>query len=301
MRIRFFSFIGIRGLDGWQKDLPRAKDVDLIVAHGRFGRGKTTFLDTLAAAKEKVGDYGPPDGRWDTLPTASGGSAKVRIDWETSDTERARAGSGDLLLSAESILGRAPVTPEYPRLLRALLSQRGDAERGSVHYFHDTRDLAGPLSFGAEDTAANERLTTRNTKFSDFYDFLDQPQFAHVRTLAAQRFSELFPQLELVGLRRQGISFVPLLRHRETGVERTYGSLSTSERNGFLAALYTAKSPITDSVFLLDTPELGFGEDGAPELVRALLRWTSRTQIIVATSSAAVRAMPEVGHVVELG
>lgn len=301
MRIRFFSFIGVRGLDGWQKDLPRARDLDLIVVHGRFGRGKTSFLDTLAAAKEKVGDYGTPDARWDSLPAESGGSAKVRIDWETSDSERSRAGSGDVLFSAESILGRAPVTPDYPRLLRALLSQRGDGERGSIHYFHDTRDLAGPLSFGADEAAVNERLTTRNTKFSDFYDILDQPQFAPVRTLAAQRFSELFPQLEIVGLRRQGISFVPYLRNRETGAERTYSSLSTSERNGFLAALYTAKSPIVDSVFLIDTPELGFGEDGAPELVRALLRWTSRTQIIVATSSAAVRTMPEVAHVVELG
>ncbi len=301
MRIRFFSFMGIRGLDGRQQDLPRSRDLDLVVVHARFARGKTTFLDTLAAAKEKVGDYGTPDARWDMLPAESGGSAKVRLDWETSEAERARAGSGDLLLSAESILGKATIAPEHPRLLRALLSQRGDAERGSVHYFHDTRDLAGPLSFGAEDTAASERLTVRNTKFSDFYEVLDQPQYAHVRALAAQRMSELFPALEIVGLRRHGISFAPILRHRETGAERTYASLSSSERQGFLAALYTAKAAINDSVFLLDAPENGFGEDGAPELVRALLRWTTRTQIIVATSSNAVRSMPEVAHVVELG
>jgi hypothetical protein len=300
MRIRYFSFLGIRGLDGQQKDLPRSTDLDLIVVHGGFARGKTTFLDTIAAAKESIADYGSPDARWDTLvgPT---GSAKVRIDWEPSDDERSRAGSGETLIGSEAILGKALVPPEHPKLLMALLSQRGDAERGSVHYLHDTRDLVGPVSFGAAETSASERLTTRNTKFSDFYDVLDQSQFSAVRLLAAQRFSELFPDLEVTGLRRSGISFTPALRNRRTGDERTYNTLSSSERHAFIMSLYTAKSPIVDSVLMVDAPELGFGDDGAVELVRALLRWTTRTQVIVATASAAVRSMTEAAHVVELG
>lgn len=301
MRIRFLSFMGIRGLDGLQRDLPRATDLDLIVVHGGFARGKTTFLDTIAAAKEAVADYGSPDARWDALVGSSTGSAKVRIDWEPSDDERSRAGSGETLLSGESILGKAHLPSEHPRLLQALLSQRGDAERGSVHYLHDTRDLAGPVSFGAGEASAAERLTTRNTKFSDFYDVLDQPQFSAVRTLGARRFAELFPHLEVTGLRRTGISFVPALRHRETGVERTYNTLSSSERHAFITAFYTAKAPIIDSVLMVDAPELGFGDEGAVELVRALLRWTTRTQIVVATASTAVRSMPEAAHVVELG
>lgn len=301
MRIRYFSFMGIRGLDGQQKDLPRASDLDLIVVHGGFARGKTTFLDTIAAAKESIADYGSPDARWDTLVGSSTGSAKVRIDWEPSDDERTRAGSGETLISSESILGKVLVPPDHPKLLMALLSQRGDAERGSVHYLHDTRDLVGPVSFGAAETSAAERLTTRNTKFSDFYDVLDQPQFGAVRTLAAERFSELFPELEIAGLRRSGISFTPLLRHRRTGNERTFNTLSSSERSAFIMALYTAKAPIVDSILMVDAPELGFGDDGAVELVRALLRWTTRTQIIVGTASSAVRAMTETAHVVELG
>ncbi len=301
MRIRYFSFQGVRGLDGLHKDLPRTHDLDLVVVHGRFARGKTRVLDAIAAAKESIAQYGSPDARWDALVTAAGGAAKVRIDWEPSDDERARSGFGESLIGSECILGGPLIPPEHPKLLQALLSQRGDGERGSIHYLHDKRDLTGPLSFGAAETSASERLTTRNTKFSDLYDVLDEPQYAAAKALGGQRFAELFPELEIMGLRRTGVSFTPSLRHRRTGEERLYSSLSPSERNGFLAALYTSKSPIVDSVFMLDGPELGFGDEGAVELVRALLRWTTRTQIIVATASAAVRSMAEVAHVVELG
>lgn len=299
MRIRYFSFMGVRGLDGLQQDLPH-KDLDLIVVHGAFARGKTTFLDTIAAAKESIADYGSPEARWDALVTSSSGAAKVRIDWEPSEAERSRAGTQETLLGSEAILGKPLVPPDHPKLLRALLSERGDAERGSIHYLHDTRDLSGPLSFGAAEASASERLTTRNTKFSELYDVLDQPQHAAARALGAKRFAELFPHLEVTGLRRTGISFVPGLRHRETGVERTYGTLTSSERHAFLMAFYTAKSPIVDSILMVDAPEIGFGDEGATEIVRALLRWTTKTQIIVATASAAVRSMPEVAHVVEL-
>jgi hypothetical protein len=300
MRIRFFSIMGIRGLDGLQKDLPRTSDLDLVVVHGGFARGKTTFLDTIAAAKESVANYGSPDGRWDSLVGSSTGSAKIRIDWEPSDEERARAGSNETLLSGESILGKAALPPEHPKLLHALLNHPGDAERGSVHYLQDTRELAGPLSYGAREASNSERLTTRNAKYSELYDMLDQPQYAPARALGAKRFAELFPHFEITGLKRTGISFVPALRNRDTGVDRIYDNLSSSEKQAFLTALYTAKMPIVDSVLMIDAPELGFGDDGAVELVRALLRWTTKTQIIVATASTAVRSMPEVAHVVTL-
>jgi hypothetical protein len=299
MRIRYFSMLGIRGLDGLQKDLPH-RDIDLVVVHGAFARGKTAFLDTLAAAKEAVADYGTADSRWDALVGSNTGSAKVRLDWEPSAAEATRAGAQEGLLSAESILGKVTVPPEHPKLLQALLAQRGDAERGSVHYMHDTRELSGPLSYGASEAAVTERLTTRNTKFAELYDMLDQPQYAAARALAATRFAELFPDLEVVGLKRTGVSFVPGLRHKSTGAERTYYTLSSSERQAFLLAYYTAKSPIVDSVILFDVPELGFGDDGAVQIVRAMLRWTTKTQLIVATASNAVRAMPEVAHVVDL-
>lgn len=300
MRIRHFSFMGIRGLDGLQRDLPRSTDSDVVVVHGGYARGKTTFLDTIAAAKELVGEYGSPDARWASLVGSSSGAAKVKIDWEVSENERSRAGLSDSLLSSESILGKALAAAEPPKVLRALLSQRSDAESGSVHYLHDTRELNGPVSFGATETSFAERMTTRNSKFADLYDVLDQPDRRVVRELGAQRFSELFPKLEIVGLRRTGISFVPLIRHRDTGVERNYFQLSSSERQAFLVALYTAKAPIVDSVLMLDAPELGFGDEGAVDLVRALLRWTARTQLWVATASNAVRSMPEAANVVEL-
>ncbi|NUP12615.1 MAG: hypothetical protein HOW73_41755 [Polyangiaceae bacterium] len=300
MRLRSFSFMGIRGLDGLRQDLPKSNNTDLVVVRGGYTRGKTTFLDTIAASKENIGAYGTPDGRWDSLVGSPTGAAKVRLDWEVSDNEQVRAALPEAFLSSESILGKSLAPPEPPRVLKALLTQPPAPDAGSIHYFHDTRDLSGPVSFGAAETAFAERLSTRNSKFADLYDLLDQPEKRAARELGAARYSELFPHLEIVGLRRTGVSFVPVIRNRDTNTERSYAQLSSSERHAFIMALYTAKAPIVDSIVMVDAPEIGFGDEGAIDLVRALCRWTNRTQIIVATASRAVAAMPEVGNLVVL-
>ncbi len=297
MRIRGFHFMGVRGLDGLKKDLP-VSEPDLVVVYGKQATGKTTFLDTIAAAKEAVAEYGSPDYRWDSLP-GSHGVAKVSINWEASPNEQTRFALADNLLQSESVLGRGGDKPEYPVSLVGILSEPGEAERGSIHYLHDSRQLEGPISFGADDAALRSRLTTRNSKFADLYDVLDQPEKAQAKQLASDRFGELFPEYEIAGLRRYGTSFHMTVIHKPTAIQRSFETLSTSQQQAYIVALYTAKRPIVDSIILLDAPELGFG-DGATDLVRALLRWTTKTQLIVATGSAAVRAMPEVSHVVEL-
>jgi hypothetical protein len=299
MRIRHFSFMGVRRLDGLKKDLPRSSDTDLVVVHGGRARGKTTFLDTLAVAKEKIAEYGSADSRWDGVVASSAGAAKVAIDWEASESERSRMGLSDALLSSESILGSARSPADAPIGLRGLLSDPGDATRGSVHYLHDSRQLDGPLSFGADDAAFRQRLTTRNSKFGDLYDLLDQGEKAEARARASARFAELCPGHEIVGLKRFGTSFYPMVKD-PSGAVRTADKFSASERQAFLLALYTSRTPIVDSLVLVDAPEIGFGDLGAVDYVRALLRWTLNTQLVVATASDAVRTMPEVAHVVEL-
>lgn len=295
MRIRHFHFQGIRGLDGLKQDWPRA-DLDLVVVYGRPASGKSAFLDTLAAAKEGIGAYGPAESRWDRL-VGSLGAAKVRLDWEVSPTEQARMALSDSLLSSEVVLGRGRTEP--PVALVGLLTEPGTPDRGSIHYMHDLRELDGPLSFGADDASVRGRLTTRNSKFADLYDLLDQPEKRASLELASSRFGELFPRLEIAGLRRMGTAFYIMVRDKETGEQRAYETLSQSERQGLIAALYASRMPIVDSVVLLDAPEIGFG-DGAVELIRAWLRWTTKTQLIVATGLTSVRSMPEVAHVLEL-
>lgn len=297
MRIRHIVFHGIRGLDGLKKDLPRSSSADLTVVYGRYRSGKTTLLDALAAAKEAVGEYGSPESRWSGL-VGPVGVAKVQLDWELSAAEQTRMAFGHSLVSTESILGK-PTPSDAPAALVGILSHAGDSERGSVHYLHDTRDLDGPLSFGADDASLRNRLTTRNSKFADLYDLLDQPSRGPARNLASARLTELCPGLEIAGLRRVGTGFTIMLLDRRTNEERPFETLSRSERQAFLVALYASRAPIVDSVVLLDSPEIGFG-DGAVELIRALLRWTTQTQLIVATSLHVVRSMPEVSNVVEL-
>ncbi|HTJ84824.1 MAG TPA: hypothetical protein VL400_24060, partial [Polyangiaceae bacterium] len=217
-----------------------------------------------------------------------------------SDEERTRMSVTDTLFSAECIVGSGRTTPAAPVALSAILAERGTATRGSVHYLHDTRDLEGPLAFGADDAALRMRLTSRNAKFGELYDVLDQPAFTAARKLASERFGELCPGFGIEGVRRFGTSFAPMITDASRGEARTADRVSTSERQAFLAALYTSRTPIVDSILMVDAPELGFGDRGAVDLVRALLRWTSRTQLIVATASDAVRDLPETAHVVEL-
>lgn len=300
MRIRHLHFVGIRNLDGLESDLPRKNDTDLIVVHGGPATGKTTFLDTLAAAKERMSDGGAFDARWDGLAAPGAPTAKVTIDWELSPDEQNRMAVSDSLLSGEVILGgsgRGPV--DYPLALRGILSDPGDAVRGSVHYLHDGRELEGALPYGADETAFRQRMMIRNAKFGNLYDILDQGALASARSLANERFAELCPNLRIDGLKRFGTSFGPMIREVR-GESRTTEKMSTSEKQAYLMALYTARSPIVDSLILLDAPEIGFGDVGAVSFVRALLRWTSRTQLVVATASDAVCQMPETAHVVEL-
>jgi hypothetical protein len=299
MRLRHFKFTGTRSHDGLERDLPARSGPDLIVAHGRYRAGKTTFLDTLACAKESLRPYGSPDARWSSL--AKGGGAKVELDWEPSAAERDRLAISEPILSSEALLGRNGQGDDLSVPLAGLLGQPGDAETGAIHYLHDSRDLGGPLSFGADAALVQGRLTTRNSKFAVLYDVLDQPGYAAARSLASARLGELAPGLEIEGLRRQGTSFRVALRDAHSGGERALESLSASESQALLVALYFSRAPVVDSIVLVDAPELGFGDEGAVELVRALLRWTERTQLIVATASSAVREMPEVAHVVELG
>ena len=299
MRIRHLSFVGIRSLPSIKQGFPPSGASDLIVAYGKFACGKTTFLDTIAAAKERIAPYGSPDSRWDSLVAPSVPAAKVSIQWEASDVERARFALEDGLLPTEVVLGTAAGKERHPLSLQGILTDRGSATNGSIHYLHDTRDLDGPLSFGGEDASVRLRLTARNAKFAELYDVLDQSPLAAAKRLATERLSELCPNLEIVGMQRSGASLFSILKDRETGVERRLDTLSLSEQQAFILALYTSRYPIVDSIVLVDAPELGFG-DGAVEYLRALLRWTTRTQVIAATSVAAVRDMPEVGHVIEL-
>ena len=267
--------------------------------HGGPGKAKTTFLDTLAACTERVTSSGAWDTRWDGL--AASGAAKVTLDWEAADEERLRMALPDPLLSTEVILGSARSATDSPIALRGILGEQGTSTRGALHYLHDGRALEGPIAYGADEAAFRQRLLNRNTKFGNLYDLLDQSEKASARTLAAARLAELCPHLTIEGLRRFGTSFAPMIRDASAaGETRTADKLSASERQAFLLALYTSRIPIVDSVILLDAPEIGFGDVGAVDLVRALLRWTTRTQLIVATASEAVRGMPESAHTIEL-
>lgn len=301
MRIRAIELQGVRGLPSRTWDFPRTSDADVIVVTGPRASGKTSFLDAIVAAKEKVAPYGAGDSRWARLVPEGQRAAKVTLSWETDATERERVHLEDELFSTEAILGEALGLPPRPsRAVTALLGTLSDEPHGRVTYFHDSRQLPTPVSFESDATGKTHRLTSRNLKFVDVYPVLARPELASARARASAHLASLCPDLEVKGLNLQGGSYEPMLGSRSSGALRPYSSLCASERQAALFALHVARVELARSVVIVDSPELGFGDDGAVDVMRAMLSWGHDNQLIFATASRALAAAVPPARVVEL-
>ena len=301
MRIRAIELQGVRGLPSRTWDFPRTSDADVIVVTGPCASGKTTFLDALVAAKEKVAPYGAGDSRWARLIPEGKRAAKVVLSWETDATERERLHLEEELVSTEAIIGDALAPPaRYPKAITSLLGTLSDEPYGRVFYLHDTRQLPTPVSFGADESGRTHRLTSRNQKFVDVYPLLTLPELAQARARASQYLGSLFPDLEVKGVVLQSGTYEPMLASRGSGALRPFSTLSASERQATLIALHLARVEPARSVILVDTPELAFGEEGAVRLLRAMLSWGHDNQLILATASKSLASAVPASRLVEL-
>jgi hypothetical protein len=269
---------------------------------GPCASGKTTFLDALVAAKEKVAPYGAGDSRWARLIPEGKRAAKVVLSWETDATERERLHLEEELVSTEAIIGDALAPPaRYPKAITSLLGTLSDEPYGRVFYLHDTRQLPTPVSFGADESGRTHRLTSRNQKFVDVYPLLTLPELAQARARASQYLGSLFPDLEVKGVVLQSGTYEPMLASRGSGALRPFSTLSASERQATLIALHLARVEPARSRDPRRYARARLRRRRAVRLLRAMLSWGHDNQLILATASkslaSAVSASRLVGAV----
>lgn len=300
MRIRAIELQGIRNLPNKTWDLPSRSEADIVVVTGPRGSGKTTFLDAIIAAKEKVAPYGGADARWGNLLPSGQRSAKVRLFFELGKEERERLGAGDELVEIEAIFGESFARNARPsRIVQTLLGRWADEPHGRFVYFHDGRALNGPLQVAADRAAKTNALTTRNSKFAHVYDLLSDPSRGGDRERANTLLQVLCPTLTFLGISNAAGVQEPLLL-RASGDRAHYSQLSSSEREAALFALAFVRPQINDSIILLDRPEAAFGDRGALELVNAILRFGPTNQLVLATGSAELVAAVPRERVIEV-
>ncbi|MDC3956782.1 hypothetical protein [Polyangium jinanense] len=318
MRVRKVRVDGFRGLPDQEFSLtdPRTDSAhELVVVTGPRASGKTSFLEAIVAAKEQVGPYGPAAPPSSFLrPGVS--TAKVRVEWELSNGERDRYGTGKRAFVSESIFGDLVVDPPEPDpALAALLSEYiPEPAFGKVEYFHASRRLPLGSTIDLSKSAGDSldrmvRLGRDDTKYAGLVRFIveaglgldvDAEGKPKPKGRIKKAFEALCPTKELGGLYKAGDAMLPVFLD---GRRRAYSiaQLSDSELDALLFATTFVRAGIGQSIVLVDTPEKHLGDVEAREFVKALATLGADNQLIVATQSAALVSSVQADQVIRLG
>lgn len=318
MKVRKVLVDGFRGLPDREVSLvdPRTDSAfGLVVVTGPRASGKTSFLEAIIAGKEQIGPYGPAQSP-SAFVRQDASAAKVRIEWELSQTERDRYGAARRALVGESIFGDVVVTPPDPDpALAALLGEYvADPEYGKIEYFHASRRLplgsAIDLSKAAgADLDRMTRLLRDDMKYSGLVRFMveaglgldvDAGGKAKPPGRVTKAFEALCSTKKIGGLYRSGEQMLPAF---VDDARRTYSlaQLADSEHDALIFAVTFVRSGIAGSVVLIDTPEKHLGDADARVFVQALAQLGADNQLIVATQAPSIVKSVEADQVIRLG
>jgi hypothetical protein len=318
MKVRRLITDGFRGLPDRSYSLidPRSDSgFGLVLVTGSRSSGKTSFLEAIIAAKEQVGPYGavqPPSSYLRAGETA----AKIRVEWEISEAERARYGAPRRSIQTESIFGDAVVeSPAPDPVIAALLGEYDpDPAFGKMEYFHATRRL--PLGATIDLSKAPgdpldrmSRLGRDDVKYSSLIRYIveaglgldrgpDGSPKPPGRIKAA--FDALCPTKTIGGLYKSGDALLPVFIDHSNKAY-SLAQISDSELDSLLFAATFVRSGVQGSVVLIDTPERHLGDAETREFVHALSRLGDSNQLIVATRSEALLASVHSDQVIRLG
>lgn len=298
MRIRAIEFDGVRGLPDESHDFPEAEGLDIIAVTGGPGAGKTTFLDAVAAAKERVIPYGLPDAQWQWLLPLDQPSCRIRLTFGLSEAERSRLRVEAEEMEIEAILGeRGHRTPKPSRALVDLLGTWSSLpSTGRIAYLHAERTLPPP-AVSAIPPDAPVRLANDAIRYARLSSIVAEGRQPALRR-ASRRLEEATGYAITGAAPYRGRDEI---RVAKEGRPPMFAScLSATERQHLLFALAFSDPGFEDSVILIDTPEIAFGDQGALDLVRRLATWGTSNQIILATTSQAILASLPRGRVVTL-
>jgi hypothetical protein len=293
MKIARLSTLGVRGLEDASYDFRHPQTGaphDIVLVTGAAASGKTRLLEAIIAGKEGVAPYGmmlAPE----PFLRGPGESAKIVITWYLSEDEARFAGVSGSEHTTEALLSDEGVEAEGDEGVLALLERYEHHERsGKLEYFPATRQVL-PYGAGLGLSAIEQRLQ-RAGKDLRKYSFIPKlaASFAEDRQLG-----ELFAaRLATLGdVRYEPGTSEPWRGFRSAGrglaraaVDVT--ELSASEADAVIFAATFTLLRLDHSIAMIDRPELHTDPSLQLAYMKAIARLGSDTQLLLATSSAAL-------------
>ena len=285
-------------------DPATGRAASLVAITGGTASGKTSLLDAIVAAKERIAPFGAMP--TDTAILRPGArSAKIKVTWEFTPAERDRTGTDRDTIITESVYGATLAPAEPDPTAAALLGDASfDPTVSKLEYFAANRRM--PLGSGVDATRLGNgpvdrelRLSKDNGKYAALVSFIvaaglgldiddsGKPKPAGRVTVA---FSKLCTSKKLAGLYRAGDGVFPgFTDHagRALGVTQ----LSDGELDALLVAATFVRNGLRASTILLDTPELHRSDLDTRLFIEGVRAIEEENQIIVATRSPAILGM----------
>lgn len=306
MKLKKASFKGLAGVPELTLDLgdPQTGGArELFVIAGPPGSGKTRLLEAIVMAKEVIAPYG-------VFATTDGWLAEgepeavVELElWLDADEQRF-ADVESAAVTARVVLRPEGAEAEAGEGLRELLGRyEHDAQLGKLEYLPANRALPPPGD--AQGLSAMEQRLVRLGRDADKYGFV--PRLL-VQAQVDASDTELRPRFEaaLAALSSE-LRFVPdgpepLRCLSWAGAEPVAPSeLGTTAAHAVLVAATAALVRYDRSIVLLDRPESAVEERRLGAFLQGLRAVAPDVQVIVASSSPALRAGVEGRAVHTLG
>lgn len=306
MRISAISFDGCRSLPDTKLGFATSggQAPEIILVTGGAASGKTTFLETILAAKETMAPYAGRALGTRSFVRAGSTSAKVNITWEVSQSESQRIRSTGPF-ETEAIFGTFDGQPVHAASeIIGLLGRYDRApDLGKLEYFHDARALPVVMPSGLTDGPGMERfkrLTRDITKYHFVPRMIVDTHALGTEAKLRAAIERVCPTKIVTGVHQANGQVEPLLFDKRSRRSTPWSELTASEAQCFLFATTFVWAGLNDSVVFIDSPELHVGERGVVPLIEALQAVGKDNQFIMATQSPALLASVPPRQVVEL-
>jgi hypothetical protein len=290
---------------------PDGRPFDIALVTGPAASGKSTMLEAIAMAKQRVAPAGRPARPREFLRTGES-NGRVELTLLLTDEERARTGITEPVVRLRVMLSGGMLEND-PKLVRLL------EHTDRFDYFPANRTLTEPLGMEPAPDEATERrirLSADPDKYRGVVSWLRGGLAEHASNIAAQlarggmvmgtdvpdplagfraRLAAMCPWLRLEGLGPDGATPMFL---REGGSNPPMFELSAAERDAVLLAATLERTDHRGGIVLIDRADLHAHPDDQ-------LRWLTTLQadhgcqvVVTATSERLSREIPGAQHVV---
>ncbi len=268
---------------------PDGRPHEIVLLTGPSASGKTTFLELIAMAKERVASSGRPTRPRDFLRTGAS-NGLVEITLALRDAERRRFGIGDPIAKLRVQLSGAP-SDHDPRLCELLRAYSHSPAVAKLEYFPAQRALTLPLGMEPapdENTERRLRSSSDHDKYRGVVPWLRAQLAAAAVRLSREldtrgmvmssdtvdpiagfreTLAAMCPWLRVAGLGPD--SATPMFLRRD-GSSPPIFELSAAEQDAVLLAGTWHRVGLASSLILIDRPDLHADPDDQLGWLRTL-------------------------------